>query len=363
MKKVLLITSVDFWAKSSGHRMRISTLIEYLAKNVELTVVYTGPMKDGTELVIMKEFTIGFFVLEKVKDLTPEAYGRRFKKFLTGKHFDAMIFEYIYSSYFLNYLVEDTKLILDMHDIFSNRADEFAKFDYAGQIETLPRETEIEILNIYDHIIVLCKNDFDEITAVTSPGKALLCPHPVPTRTHTIKKEVKKIAFIASNYPPNEDGIIWFVKNCWSKISETYNFELWIYGTVCQNLYFQHPKIVCKGFVKNIDRIYDQADIIINPVRFGAGIKIKNVEALAHGKPLITASHGARGLEDGINNSFLVADSPEEFVEKVISLVESISLRQKLGANAQMLIENYFSVSQCFEPLLRAITTESSYFK
>ncbi|MDB4902998.1 MAG: hypothetical protein JWQ63_2279 [Mucilaginibacter sp.] len=356
MKKVLLITDVNFWEKSSGHRMRISALIAYLTQKVLLTVVNTGPAPSNIETFLNENFKAEFFVLEKTKYLNSNGYGRRLKAFLKDKKFDTIIIEYIHSSYFLNFLTDDTQIILDAHDIISNRADEFKKFNYAGALYELSRETEIEIFNVYDNIIVLCEPDYDEITAMVGTGKALLCPHPVQSYLHPVKEDVKNIVFIASAYLPNRDAINWFVTNCWPYIITKYNVQLSVYGSVSAgpDLVGQQ-QIFCKGFVADIDQIYEEADIIINPVRFGAGLKIKNVEALAHGRPLVTTTHGARGIEAGINKAFLVADDAADFIQSIASLIESETLRKNLGKNAHKFINENFSAEKCFKPLLKAI--------
>ena len=221
MKKVLIVTDVSFWEKSSGHRARISALVEYLAQQVTLTVVNTGPAPENIEKILGDRFHASFFVLEKTDYLNSNGYGRRLKAFLKNKHFDVIIIEYIHSSYFLNFLSGEVKVILDAHDIISERADEFKKFNYAGALYELSEQTEREIFGVYDQIMVLCQADVEKVTQMAGPGKALLCPHPVEICKHPIKKEVKNIAFIGSGYLPNIDTINWFAENCWPQISES----------------------------------------------------------------------------------------------------------------------------------------------
>jgi len=356
MKTVLIVTDVNFWEKSSGHRMRISALVGYLAKHVQLTVVNTGPAPFEIENVLMKWFDADFFVLEKTKYLNSNGYGSKLKAFLKNRHFDTIIIEYIHSSYFLNFLLEDTMVILDAHDIISERTHEFKKFNYAGVIYELTKETESEILNVYDHVMVLCQPDVDKVAEMTGPEKILLCPHPATVREHPVRDEVKNIAFIGSAYVPNRDAINWFIAECWPQISAKYNIELSIYGTVAYELVLKdESNIICKGFVEDIDEVYKEADIIINPVRFGAGIKIKNVEALAHGLPLVTTTHGTRGIEGGADKVFFVADDAVAFIKAVEMLVESLGRRKKLRENALEFTIRNFSEEKCFKPLLDVI--------
>lgn len=339
--------------------MRIYSLIEYLSAHVQLTVVNTGPAPANIETVLSTNFNADFFVLEKTKYLNSNGYGRRLKAFLKGRQFDTVIVEYIHSSYFLNFLPEDVQVILDAHDIISERADEFKKYNYAGALYELPEDTEREIFNVYDHIMVLCQPDYDKLNTMICPGKALLCPHPVQLCPHPVKEKVKNIAFIASAYIPNRDAINWFITNCWPQIAAKYDVSLSIYGSVGESVAQTDNRIFVKGFVPSLDQIYEDADIIINPVRFGAGLKIKNIEAMAHARPLVTTIHGARGLEAGFDKAFLIADDADEFIRLTGSLINSVKLRNKLSKNAGNLIARNFSAERCFQPLLKAICNSS----
>ena len=354
---MLIITDVNFWERSSGNRERIHNLVKYLAQKVELTVVNTGPAHGGIEETLSKMFTAEFYVLEKNDYLNSNGYGRKLRSFLKGRHFDTIIVEYIHSSYFLNFLREGAQLILDAHDIISHRTAEFKMFDHAGALYELTEADEKEIMGVYDHIMVLAPADGEKVDALTGQEKALVCPHPVPACLHAIGDSVKNIAFIASAYMPNQDAIKWFIANCWPAISKKYiNIRLLIYGTVCGTISLsQQPQITCKGFIAEIDKIYEEADIIINPVRFGAGLKIKNIEALAHGLPLVTTIHGARGIESGVNKAFLVADDAADFIQSVESLIMNAAIRKKLGRSAHKFVKDSFSAEKCFKPLIDVI--------
>ena len=67
---------------------------------------------------------------------------------------------------------------------------------------------------------------------------------------------------------------------------------------------------------------------------FGTGIKIKNVESLGYGIPLVTTSVGAKGLEEKANTAFLVADNPQEFALKVIMILSNKQLCLNLSKSA-----------------------------
>lgn len=357
MKKVLLFTDADFWESCSGHRVRIAALIRYLSAHFLLTVVYAGPAHDSVESIINNEYGIELIVLEHDKHLSSNGYGKKLKSILKSRNFDVLIIEYVHNSYCLNFLPCDCHVILDTHDIISERTREFEKYNYGNSLYEMQEEAETEIYNIYDHVIMINQLDFDKARLMVDDSqKVLLCPHPCEIHHHELKPEVRKIAFVASSYLPNTDSIKHFVAHCWDKLRSKYKVELDIYGTVCTELDFSTGKgINIKGFESSLNKIYEEADIIINPVRFGAGLKIKNLEALAHGKPLVTTRHGARGMETGTNNSYLVADDDDGFVSALSGLIESKVLRGTLQKNAHYFIEQNFSSSRCFKPLHDAI--------
>jgi len=356
MKKVLLVTDVDFWVKNAGNKTRIRRLVTYLADKVQLTVVFSCPVPGHVEMILRDAFRADFFILEKNKHLDSNGYGRKFRAFLKDKKFDTIIIEYIHCSYFLNFLIYDVQVILDAHDIISDRADEFQKNGHSGVVYELSREKEIGIFKIYDYVAVLCEPDYLKVNAVLGPDKTLLCPHPVIPSRHRLRQEVRNIVFVASAFLPNVDAIIAFITHCWPVIIKKHAVQLQIYGTVCYVL-SDHAgdNIVLKGFVTDEDEIYSNADIVINPVKFGAGLKIKNIEALGHGVPLVTTPHGARGIERGMGNAFLVADNDVEFIRAVESVIVDLQLRIKLSENAIRLIADSFSAESCFQPLMNAI--------
>lgn len=361
MKTVLLLTDVDFWFKSSGHRVRISSLVNYLCKNVRLTIVFTGPFDQRVDISSIIPTAVEFHILENKKYLSSTGYGRKLKTLLKDRSFNSIIIEYIHSSYFLHYLSlpDGTKIILDAHDIISERTKEFEKYNYKNTIYELPREKEHEIMSVYDYVMVLCEEDYDEVNFMTGLNNALLCPHSVETIAHPFNTQALSIAFVASSYLPNVDAINHFLATCWPSIVSRYNIHLDIYGSICNTLNKKElQNINLNGFQPDINSIYEKADIIINPVRFGAGVKIKNIEALAHGLPLVTTTHGARGLTKGKTNAFVIADTQDQVVGALSLLIENKQYRYDLSKKAHNFVKQNLTATACYSPLLFAINSD-----
>jgi glycosyltransferase involved in cell wall biosynthesis len=111
------------------------------------------------------------------------------------------------------------------------------------------------------------------------------------------------------------------------------------------------PGIRFVGFIDDLTACYAHIDIAINPVRYGAGLKIKTVEAMAHGLPLVVSTQGASGLEDLAGQAFLVADDAGAFAEHIRTLAGSLALRQTMSRAAHSHAALYFGTEQCFREL------------
>jgi len=113
--------------------------------------------------------------------------------------------------------------------------------------------------------------------------------------------------------------------------------------------------------VPDLGAAYAAADLCINPVRLGGGLKIKTVEALAHGRPLVTTSHGARSLEADAGRAFVVADDSPALVAAVHRLVDRPDEAAALSQAALALAQRRFGDDACYGPLLQALNAEAPW--
>ena len=207
-------------------------------------------------------------------------------------------------------------------------------------------------MNNFDRVLLIQRKEYEQLCLLIGKRRALFVPHPASLSRCEIRPQASSIGFVASPYAPNLDAIKWFIENVWTT-SSWVGLSLDVFGSICMKLKVaEGSKVRLRGFVDNLDDIYREIDIVISPVRFGAGLKIKNVEALAHGLPLITTSHGAEGMQDGAGTAFLVADTPQDFVKQIDWLIASQETRQALGEQVYAYAEANFSEDQCFQELM-----------
>lgn len=171
----------------------------------------------------------------------------------------------------------------------------------------------------------------------------------------------KHILFVAGfGHPPNIDAAIWLAQKIFPIVLERHpEASLSLVGSspppeVCA---LASGRIKVTGWVsaESLNDLYLSARAAVVPLRFGAGLKLKVVEALANGIPLVTTSTGAQGL-DGLRDVSLVADSDRglaDFLAEVLSLTEAGWLKQ---AQQQVdYVEQRFSRSGMRSSLLAAL--------
>jgi glycosyltransferase involved in cell wall biosynthesis len=101
--------------------------------------------------------------------------------------------------------------------------------------------------------------------------------------------------------------------------------------------------IIVEGFVPNIAPLFENCRVFVAPLRFGAGMKGKVGQALAHGLPVITTEIGAEGMNLNNEREVLIADAPEKFADAVCRVYRDENLWQQLSDGGFEFVEQMFS--------------------
>lgn len=139
--------------------------------------------------------------------------------------------------------------------------------------------------------------------------------------------------FTGSINHPNVDGLRWFLAEVWPQvITRVPGASFHVCGSVCEVVNSGGPGVVFRGEVPDLSKEYVEASLGIICLQSGSGLKIKIVEALAHGVPCVTTTIGAQGLERVDTSPFVVADAAQEFADRVAELLADDNARQRLKA-------------------------------
>ena len=353
--KLVLATRMDFWRLGAGARVRVLALVSYLGRITQLTVVYLGPVSAAD---VQQTGRLGvrceMVALDPRFPLTDAEYTRRFAALCAARRFDVCIIDRIGLSFLLDAVPPDTKTLLDTHDIVSDLGASMRKFGAAAE-PGLDAAAEFAMFRRYDAVIAIQQYDYDLICAQLGGARTVLAPHPALSSRRELRPVVSSIGFVASGWKANVDGIAWFASDVWPLVRRP-GIALDLFGWIAER--WKPPQgeaIVAHGFRPDLDAVYRSIDIVINPVRYGAGLKIKTAEALGNGLPLVTSSEGARGLHAIAGTAFLVADSPADFAAHLNRLIDDHDARKALGEAAYRFAEAHLSPQACFGALAREI--------
>jgi polysaccharide biosynthesis protein PslH len=100
------------------------------------------------------------------------------------------------------------------------------------------------------------------------------------------------------------------------------------------------------GYLPDIRPAVANSWACIVPLRMGGGTRLKILEAMALGTPVVSTTKGAEGLDVQDSNQILIADTPERFAEQVLRLLNSADLRERLSSNARRLVTEKFEWNQ-----------------
>jgi glycosyltransferase involved in cell wall biosynthesis len=158
----------------------------------------------------------------------------------------------------------------------------------------------------------------------------------------------KNIIFVGGFWhKPNADAVAWFVREIWPLVlAKAPDCRFLVVGSNPgpeMLAMAKAPNVDVLGFVPDIEPLYDSARVCVAPIRFGAGVKGKVGQSMAHGLPVVATSVGAEGMQLQDGKHLLVADEPEAFARHVLSLLTDDALWRGTQENARDFVESRFS--------------------
>lgn len=168
-------------------------------------------------------------------------------------------------------------------------------------------------------------------SAMTTPNG-----YPLVSRNAVIARggDSTVLLFVGSlSYRPNLDGLHWFTSEVLPIVRRRVaDVELRVVGSGGDDLdrLAAAPGVTLVGRVDELDGELGRAGAVVAPILWGAGTRIKILEAFAHRVPVIATTIGAEGLDVGHERELLLADDPTRFADACIRVLEDRDLRERL---------------------------------
>jgi len=153
----------------------------------------------------------------------------------------------------------------------------------------------------------------------------------------------------------NEQGVMWFLKKVWPRVlsaQPNVKFHLAGKGLSKTDPRFFQTGIVNHGEVDDAEVFMQSRGIMIVPIQAGSGIRIKSLEAMALGVPVVSTSIGAQGLTVESGTQMIIADDPEGFADGIIQLLLNPAASQEMTQQARAYVEQHHNLKRNTAELL-----------
>lgn len=158
-------------------------------------------------------------------------------------------------------------------------------------------------------------------------------------------------------HQPNWDAVLTLKKHIWPLIRQKLpGVEVHVYGAYvsepARKLHNEKEGFIIKGWIQDKKKAYTNSRVLLAPLRFGAGLKGKLIDAMQYGTPSISSSIGVEGIQGEMEWNGFVADEPEDFAQCAINLYETEQVWNKAQLNGIKLLNTNFDRS-AYEAVLQ----------
>jgi sugar transferase (PEP-CTERM/EpsH1 system associated) len=259
-------------------------------------------------------------------------------------------------------------VLCDWHDLFSESMTRYSESVaglprrlYARRTARLLAGMETELLRVCDAHLVVSERNRQTLLENTPSAVFHIVENGVDTSYHSDdqiedaharwrRKENgaggygrrDRIVFVgAMDYTANIDAVTHFASRIWPQIrARDPELSFTIVGrnpAPAVTALRGQPGVEVSGTVADVRPYYREAFAVVVPLRLGSGTRLKILEAMAAGVPVVSTTLGAEGLEAEPGEEILIADTPEDTVEAIVRLRRSPELRQALEERGRKL--------------------------
>lgn len=294
-----------------------------------------------------------------VERFISEAFKAKLIEVLTHNSFDIVQIETVYLAPYIPTIqaFSKAKIVIRSHNIehriwkrLADNCPSFLKKWYLNHLAKTLKLYELNALNTADGIITISKPDMDYFmqNGCRKPIKVIsfgISQEKIKTinpKESDMTESTFNIGYIgAMNWFPNIEGVKWFFDEVWNKafLSQT-KIHFHLAGrAISKDFYeFASANVTIHGEVEDAYQFINNCDIMITPLFSGSGIRIKIVESMLLGKPVITTTIGAEGINYRDKHDIIIANSADGFTDAIKLLVKDSDLRKIIGVNAHELI-------------------------
>lgn len=253
--------------------------------------------------------------------------------------------------------LSDIPCIVRMHNIehviWERYADQLSMFDprkwFTQSQANKLRNMEIHLCSKVKHLAMITELDIERISSLHSAISASYIPVGVDVDVfkpmHVCKSIHDLIHATTYDWIHNVEALNWFIAEILPEIQKRFSTELVLLGKHMPE-HFKNgtiPGLIGKGYVEDINTELNKASIYIAPLFVGGGIRIKILEAMSAGLPVIASPVSAEGIMAKREDGLIICSTKEEWILEIFNLMDNPIISQQSGNNARLFIEKNHS--------------------
>jgi polysaccharide biosynthesis protein PslH len=254
--------------------------------------------------------------------------------------------------------------VLDFHNIESSLARSYARGSNGARARLawaeaiILRRLERRATAWCDVVVVVSDQDRNRLPG--RPRELLVCPNGWDPRMPLAPTSEPNVAFVAlMGWKPNVDAAVWFTREVWPLIRrEAGNARLLLVGREPAPAVraLSDDSVTVTGTVPDVREYLARSMVALAPLLSGGGTRLKVLEALDAGRPVVATSIGIDGLTDLVGLGVLVADEPKQFARHVTNLLTDPAESARLGRTGNEAVRDRYAWDRVLEPWVRRIT-------
>jgi len=250
---------------------------------------------------------------------------------------------------------------LNLQRMVDNVSDPARRFFYRVEVNKV-RPYEAAVCRDFERVFLVGARDIEELAKTAPVPNALVQPHgqdvPAPARLAAARREPGAIVMsgVMATYT-NVDAATWFAREIFPLVErEVPEASFWIVGRQPQRevqALARPPRVVVTGEVPDVSDWLLRAEVGVAPLRIGAGMQNKLVQAMAAGLPVVATPIANEGIVATPDVHLWLRHAPRAFADAVITLLRDRTTRARLGAAARSYVERHWTWEAHFEQQLR----------